>query len=195
MKIALKLLNDPKSITNEEAHLLAKALTNVFKAGGALLKERGRGAIARGGFGGKWQSAWVVKTYPKGGASLHPSIWAHHKIGYAAEFQDPETISGRPLIWLPIQQNTGGGHWTPSKWPGKLRGGRHGGKPILFGQVAVTRAGKIVKHPRKGSSHRLAWVPLFVGVRTVRDPKRFDLVGVAEGVADEIGSALAKVLS
>ena len=199
--VSIKLRNDPRDITKQEARVLAKAVTKVFRTGGNLLKQQGRAAIASGGFGGKWQSAWVVNTYPKSGASLSPKIFAVHKIGFAGEFQDPETLVGKPFLWLPIEKNLpGGGNWTPAKYRklvGSLRGGRRGaGRPLLFGQVAVGRNGHVVKrkqHP--GAAVRKVWLPVFVGVRSVRDPKRFDLVALAERIAAEIGSSISKVIS
>src|SRR5690349_17795067 len=198
--ISIKLRNDPRDVTRQEARALAKAVTKVFKTGGQLLQSKGRAAIGAGGFGGKWQSAWVVKTYPKSGASLSPKIFAVHKIGFAGEFQDPETLVGKPYIWLPIEQNLPGGtHWTPAKYRarlGPLRGSRRGsGRPLLFGQVAVGRGGKVLKRKsRDGATPHKRWLPVFVGVRTVKDPKRFDLVALAERIAAEIGSSISKVL-
>jgi len=199
--VSIKLRNDPREITKQEARVLAKAVTKVFKTGGQLLQSQGRAAIGAGGFGGKWQSAWVVKTYPKSGARLSPKICAVHKIGFAGEFQDPETLVGKPFMWLPIEQNLpGSGNWTPAKYRklvGPLRGGRRGaGRPLLFGQVAVGRNGRALKrkqHP--GAAVRKTWLPVFVGVRSVRDPKRFDLVALAERIAAEIGSSISKVIS
>lgn len=198
--VSIKLRNDPRAITREESRVLAKALTNVFRTGGKALQERGRAAIAAGGFGSKWQTTWKVNTYPKSGSSLSPKIFAFHKIGYAGEFQDPDSILGHPLLWLPIEKNLPGGHWTPKKYRkeiGPLRGGRRGaGRPLLFGQVAVGRGGIPLKRkPRAGSAVHKVWLPVFVGVRAVHDPKRFDLVAVAERVAGDIGQAISKVIS
>lgn len=200
MQISLKLGNDPATIAAQETRAVAKVLTGAFKVGATLLNQRGRADIAAGGFGGKWQSNFQAKAYPKRGASLSPKIFAVHKIGYAGQFQDPETIAGKPFLWLPIEQNLPGGtHWTPKKFVaqfGRLRGGRRGAaKPLLFGQVAVGRNGKALKRkPRAGAEVRKRWLPVFVGVRNVRDPKRFDLVAVAQKVAAEIGDAVLKAL-
>lgn len=201
MGILIKLKNDPRLITRQESHALAKALTKVFKVGGELLRERGRAAIAAGGFSSKWQTSWKVQSYPKSGASLSPKIFARHTIRYAGEFQDPDTIAGHPLLWVPIEKNLPGGHWTPQKYRrliGPLRGGRRGaGRPILFGQVAVSRGGKPLSLRRltAGTKARKVWMPVFVGVKAVHDPKKFDLVAVAERVAAEIGRSISKVLS
>ncbi len=193
----LKLRGDLRAVTNSVRLDIAKLVTGAFRDGAKSLKERGRASIAGGGFGGKWQSLFVAKAYPKSGYSISPQIWGHHKIGYAGEFQEPDTIGGKPLLWLPIEKNlpAGGSHWKPKNFPGPLRGGRRGagGRPLLFGQVAVGRGGVPLKRkPRAGAKVHKVWLPVFVGVPAVRDPKRFNLYEAADVVAEEIVSKLSQ---
>lgn len=196
MKLSLKVHGDLAAMTREERAALGKALTSAFKAGGESLKTRGRAAIGAGGFSGRWQNAFRVNVYPKTGSSTSPRIFGYHKIKYAGQFQDPEPVQGSPYIWLPIEKNLPGGQrWTPRKYAnqiGPLKGARRGGRPILFGQVSVNRSQRPVKLGRKsglaGKAIGKVWLPVFVGVTSVNDPKRFDLNAEAEKTAGELGA-------
>ena len=197
MEIKVTLRGDPGAMGLREAENVAKAITRAFRYGGDLLKKRGRAAMGAGGLSTRFQNAFRVNVYPKSGFSSSPRIFAFHKIKWAGQFQDPQPVIGAPYVWLPIEKNLPGGtHWTPAKYAkahGPLRGGHHGGKPLLFGQIAVSRTGQPLKRkPRAGSAIHKVWVPLFVGVRSVNDPKRFDLGIEAERVASEIDAGFSR---
>lgn len=199
MKLTIQVRGDVAAITDAERKAIAKAATAAFRTGADKLKSRGRAAIAAGGFSGRWQNAFRVNAYPKNGNSLSPRIFGYHKIKYAGQFQEPETVTGTPYVWLPIEKNLPGGrHWTPHTYTlqiGSLKSGRHGGRPILFGQISVNSKNKPLKLTRKGartSAVRKAWLPVFVGVRTVKDPKRFDLGQQAELTAAELGAIFSE---
>ncbi|MGY4476342.1 hypothetical protein [Bradyrhizobium sp. USDA 3364] len=198
MKLTIKIKGDVAQMLDGESRRVATALTGAFRAAGDRLKQGGRSAIAAGGFSSRWQNAFRVNVYPKNGTSTSPRIFGFHKIKYAGQFQDPEPVVGSPYVWLPIEKNLPGGtHWTPSKYSrtiGPLKSGRHGTRPILFGQISVNRAGAPLRLTRKGvrlTKVRKIWLPVFVGVRSVSDPKRFDLNAEAEKVASEIGELFA----
>lgn len=193
MKITVKIASDPAAATTEGSKRLARAMTSTFRKGADNLKKGGRGAIAAGGFSSRWQNAFRVNVYPKNGTSSSPRIFGYHKIKYAGQFQDPEPVVGWPYVWLPIEKNLPGGqHWSPHKYTGTigpLKSGRAGSRPVLFGQISVNRAGKPLKLTRKGvrlSKVQKVWLPVFVGVRSVSDPKRFDLNAEAQKVASEM---------
>ncbi|MCC8937422.1 hypothetical protein H8A99_13300 [Bradyrhizobium sp. Arg68] len=193
MKLTITVKGDIAKMMEDEGKRVATALTSAFRKGGEQLKQRGRGAIAAGGFSGKWQNAFRVNTYPKSGNSMSPRIFGYHKIKFAGQFQEPEPVIGSPYIWLPIEKNLPGGqHWSPRKYTrtiGPLKSGRSGSRPILFGLVSVNSKGAPLKPTRKGvrlTKVRKVWLPVFVGVRSVQDPKRFDLNAEAEKVASEL---------
>lgn len=201
MKVSISVkAGDPVIIVDAATGRLAKAMTSAFREGGDKLKSRGRASIAGGGFSSRWQNAFRVNVYPKNGNSVRPRIFAYHKIKYAGQFEEPEPVHGTPLVWLPITKNLPGGQrWTPDKYTkqiGPLRSGRHSGKPLLFGQISVNRSSKPVKLAKKGGLRGKAvgkvWLPVFVGVSSVNDPKRFNLTGAAQVTAAELGGLFGK---
>ncbi|HMF50550.1 MAG TPA: DUF6441 family protein [Candidatus Saccharimonadales bacterium] len=171
-----------------------KASTAAFREGGDNIKKAARANIASGGFSSRWQNAMRVNVYPKTGDSGSPKILAYHKIKYAGQFEDPGPVRGHPLLWLPIEQNLPGGkHWSPSLFTrmiGPLRGGRHGSRPILFGQVSVGGGGKkVLRLTRKGARAKpaqKAWLPVFIGVSSVNNSKRLDITSVVEAEAGDL---------
>lgn len=202
MKISLKVVSgDVAAVANDERKRIAQALTGAFKKGASSLKSRGRAAIAAGGFSSRWQNGFRVDVYPKSGISTSPRIFSYHKIKYAGQFQDPEPVNGSPYLWLPIEKNLPGGtHWSPGKYTrtiGPLKSGRAGSRPILFGQISVGRGNKPLKLTRNGgvrvrkTAVSKVWLPVFVGVRSVTDPRRFDLNAEAAKVAAELGDIFA----
>jgi len=200
MRVTIKVKGDFAKIADDERKHAGKALTDTFREGGDKLKQRGRASIAGGGFSTRWQNAFRVDVFPKNGASTRPKIFAYHKIGYAGQFEDPQPIQGSPYLWVPITKNLPGGQrWTPSKYVkqiGPLRGGRQGGKPLLFGQISVSRSSKPVRLARKGGLSGKAvgkvWLPVFVGVSAVNDPKKFDLKAQAELTAGELSGLFSE---
>lgn len=213
MKITLKRISgDIVKMLEADNERIARVATATFREGGRIIKEQGRASIAAGGFSKRWQNALRVKSYPERGNSAHPAIQVKHAIKYAGQFEDPQPVVGRPLLWLPIDRNlplqAGGKRWTPSDFVrivGPLKGGRHGSKPILFGQVKVGHSGVPLGLPTAGHSRhaervrqrfhanntRKKWLPVFVGVPSVKDPKRFDISAVTQ----RVGAALDEVYS
>ncbi len=200
MKVSITVKGDIAKICAGESKHVASSVTAAFREGGDILKSRGRASIAAGGFSGRWQNAFRVNVYPKNAVSGSPRIFAYHKIKYAGQFEDPQTVQGSPLLWLPITKNLPGGQrWTPSKYVkqiGPLRGGRQGARALLFGQISVNRSAKPVKLARKGGFRGKAvakvWLPVFVGVKTVNDPKRFDISAQAEKTAADLGGLFSQ---
>lgn len=200
MKVSIEVKGDLAKICSGAASDVGKSLTAAFRAGADRLKQRGRAAIAAGGFSGRWQNAFRVDVYPKSGSSTSPRIFAFHKIKYAGQFEEPEPVQGSPYVWLPIEKNLPGGQrWTPDKYAkqiGPLRGGRHGARPLLFGQVSVNRKARPVKLGRKsglaGKAVGKMWLPVFIGVSSVHDPRRFDLNAAAEKTASELGTIFSE---
>lgn len=186
---------------------IARAATDAIHEAADLAKERGRAAIAAGGFGTRWQNALRSKVFPQSGISLNPAALVWHNIPYAGVFEEGATIPGRPLEWLPLDsvpKSSSGSRMTPQElvgaW-GKLISIERPGKPPIL--AAVVKGGKsgpwgatkfTAKQIRAGGSKRGAVhiVPLFIGVPTVRDPKKFDVVAAIESVADELPVLFAR---
>lgn len=198
MKITVR--GDVAKILSDERKHVAKSVTQAFRQGGDKLKQRGRSAIAGGGFSAKWQNGFRVNVYPKNGETLRPKIFAFHKIKYAGQFQDPKPVLGSPFLWLPIEKNLpGGSRWTPEKYVkqiGPLKGGKGGGRPLLFGQISVNRSSKPVKLGRKsglrGKAVGKQWLPVFVGVSAVNNTRKFDINAEAEKTASELSSLFSQ---
>ena len=73
-------------------------------------------------------------------------------------FERGATISGRPLLWLPLERNLPPGIHSPRQYGGKLVSVNVAGKPPLLFDAGKRELG-----------------PLFVGVSQVNIRKRFDL--------------------
>jgi hypothetical protein len=191
--------DSPDEMAKRAKDKIATVATMTMREAGGLMKQAARAAIAGGGFSGRWQNALRVKNYPESGVSDKPAAFMYHNIKYAGQFEDPQPVNGRPLIWLPITQNLPAGtRWTPHKFTlqiGALRSGRNGSRPVLFGQVSVSGAGKPVKLSRKGlraRQSRKVWLPVFVGVSSVHDPQRFDTGAAVAAVGNQLPDMYAK---
>lgn len=202
--VQLDPIDDFEKVVGADKKRLARAITAGMREAGNQIKQGGRASIAAGGLSSRWQNALRVDLYPKSGVSTKPALLVFHKIRYAGQFEDPQPVSGRPLIWLPIDANLPGGgkgqRWTPHKFTlqvGPLRAGRHGSRPMLFAQISVSGGGKVLPLTRKGARARPAkksWLPVFVGVSSVHDPKLFDIRGVVERVGTQLEGIIASKL-
>lgn len=198
MTLQMSLVSDDYVEALKRDHdKVARTATETFREAAQLVKQAARSSIAAGGFSGRWQNALRVNVYPQGGISGSPAIYLYHKISYAGQFEDPQPVHGRPLLWLPILANLPGGRrWSPALFTrtvGPLRAGRHGSRPILFGQVTIGRDNKVAKYPKGNRQVRSynrnakrAWLPVFIGVSSISDPKRFDIAGAVRSVGNQI---------
>jgi hypothetical protein len=184
---------------------MARAATAAAKEVGAVVKQAGRAQIAAAGFSRNWQNTLKVDVYPSGGrTSIDAAIFAHHDIPYAGVFERGATISGSPLLWLPLSstpKRVGGRRLTAGNYR-QLVGAdlfvikRPGRPPLLAANVTGT-AGKTGKRvtpaqlrrgartKRRGDAHAafggrperftVRALPLFIGVPRVRLRARFNL--------------------
>lgn len=197
MKVSLKVIAPQGGYVEayaDDAARVKKTVKAAFKEAGNRIKTRGREAITSGGFTGRFANAFRVTAYPN-------AVSAFHRIPWAGQFEDPKPVIGQPYVWVPILDNLPGGNkqrWSPSlftRMVGPLRGGRNGGRPILFGQVSV-RGNKVLPLTRKGVRARPAakvWAPVFIGVTQVNDPKRFDTGAVVERVGGELSEIYGNI--
>jgi hypothetical protein len=204
MALRYDIIGDyPKMMKAEKARL-AKAATATMRGVQDIIKRDGRAAIGAGGFSSRFQNAFRVNLYPSSGDALNPVVFAYHKVPWAGQFEDPQPVSGHPLLWLPIDANlplqARGKRWTPKDFTnqiGPLRSGKRGSKPLLFGQVRVGKSGGVLALPSKRGNRHFSkqdkeWRPVFVGVSSVTDPKRFDISAVVAKADGQIDALYAK---
>jgi len=133
-----------------------------------LAVKEGRANIATAGFSSRWQKALTSRFYPNKDEG-DPAALIFHRIPFAGVFERGITISGRPLLWLPIEQNLPRGIHSPSQYGKKLVSVNIAGKPpLLFDAFNRLRG------------------PLFFGTRAVDIRKRFDLFRIFERAADHM---------
>ncbi len=169
---------------------IAEAATAAVREAGLMAKAEGRANIAAAGFSQKWQNALRCDVYPKNGVSIGAAAHIHHKIPYAGVFEDGATISGDPLLWLPLpgapidaDLRHGGRKLTPKKYI--AQGGR---------LASVKRPGKrplLVGKPGAGSDKA---VPLYVGVPLVNISKKFNITDAVRRAAARLGEFYLKHL-
>lgn len=161
-------------------------------------KARGRASISAGGFSQRWQNALRTKVYPNKETPLNPAGIVFHKIPYAHVFETGARVGGKPILWLPLPGVPLGGRGshplTPAEYSqriGELRSVNRPGKPpLLIGRgsrAGILRATatqvRVRKRAVKSGSILGQWVPLFVGVPAVTDPRRFDVRGAIRQAA------------
>ena len=129
--------------------------------------KEGRQNISSAGFSSRWQTALTSNFYPNEGKD--PAALIFHRIPFAGVFERGITISGRPLLWLPIEQNLPRGIHSPSQYGKKLVSVNIAGKPpLLFDAFNRLRG------------------PLFFGTRSVDIRKRFDLYNIFARAAEKM---------
>ena len=149
----------------EKQRPVAEAAVASLRETAANAVQEGRRNIAGAGpnFGGKWVSGLQYRTKEarKGGEpSLQASAVVFHRFGIAGVFEHGATIEGRPLLWIPT---TRGGP-APSRSGKKLASATVRGTPMLFDTQDRDRQRK----------------PLYIGVPSVRIPKKFRVTEIVE---------------
>jgi hypothetical protein len=190
---------DFKSAMKATYGQIAHAATAAIREASDLAKKESRANIAAAGFSGRWQNALRANVYPKTGESVDAAAFIYHKIPYAGVFEHGATIQGK--LWLPIEANlpvqAHGKRWTPQDFInniGPLRPGKAGTHSVLFGEVMVGKTGSVltVSKSRHAKRATTKWLPVFVAVSTVTDPKKFDIGAVVRDVAGELQELFAK---
>jgi hypothetical protein len=134
-----------------------------------LAVRQGRANIAGAGFSARWPAALKSKFYANKDTG-NPAALIFHTIAFAGVFERGATISGRPLLWLPLERNLPPGIHSPRQYGRKLVSVNVAGKPPLLFDAAKRELG-----------------PLFVGVSQVNIRKRFDLYRIFAQAADRMG--------
>jgi hypothetical protein len=148
----------------------------------------GRNEIGIGGFGVKWQNAFIANVYPKDKPSLNAAIQVRHKIPYAGVFEAGGRVEGNPIMWIPTKNApVPGGRlrkMTPKRFVqqfGPLRGPRRTRKrkvPVLYGRI--------------GTSKR--YVAMFFGIYLAQQKSKFSIARVIRFAVDRFGDYYGKRL-
>lgn len=138
--------------------------------------DEGRDNIAgSGAFGPKWLEGLrrrIVGATAGGEPSLQGKAIIFHKLGLAGIFEHGATIQGHPLLWIPTTRGA-----PPARKSGtKLVSATIRGQPVLFDANDRDR-------------HRK---PLYVGVPSVRIPKKWRITEITEKHAARIGELFLK---
>jgi len=138
--------------------------------------EEGRSNIAgAGAFGPKWQTGLkrrMVDATEEGGPSLQAKAIIFHKFGFAGVFEHGATISGKPLLWIP----------TTPQGPPASRSGKKLVSATVRGQPMLFDAGDKDRQRK----------PLYIGVPSVRIPKKWRITEIVKEHAAQIGALFLK---
>jgi hypothetical protein len=164
-----------KMIRDKQRPVATAAVEALQDVAGQAVQE-GRANIAGAGhFTGKWQSGLQFRLQDAdagGEPSLQAKALIFHSYGLASVFEFGATIEGKPLLWIPTT-------------PGAKSAGRSGkklvsatvrGTPMLFDANDKDRKRK----------------PLYIGVKSVHIPKKFNIVNIIKQNAQRLAEAFLK---
>jgi hypothetical protein len=163
-----------KDIVRGMQRAIAKAATAALRETAANAVTEGRGNIAGAGkLGPKWQQGLQFRM-ERTQEGVEPKVVIFHKFGFAGVFEHGATIAGKPLLWIPT---TPGGP-RASRSGKKLTSATVRGQPVLFDANDKDR-------------HRK---PLYIGVPSVRIPKKWRLTEIVKEHAAKIADLFRKYL-
>jgi hypothetical protein len=160
----------------EKQRPVATAAVAALRETAAESVQEGRENIAGAGrFGGKWLSGLKYRTEnatDNGEPSLQAKAIVFHSFGIAGVFEYGATIAGKPLLWLPTKR----GDPPAGKSGKKLVSATVRGQPMLFDAADRDR-------------HRK---PLYIGVPSVRIPKKWRITEIVKEHAARIAELFIK---
>jgi hypothetical protein len=166
-----KLIRDKqRPVATAAVAALRETAANAVQEGRTNIASAGPGFAKSG-----WQSGLQYRT--KGAAeggepSLQATAIIFHKYGIAGVFEHGATIQGKPLLWIPTQE----GGPRASRSGKKLTSATVRGKPMLFDANDKDRDRK----------------PLYIGVPSVRIPKKFRIGEIIKEHAAKIAELFSK---
>jgi hypothetical protein len=160
-----------EQLVEEIEQTIESAAEGAVQDAARLAVKQGRANIAAAGGGfatsARWQRGFTYRFYDNDGRD--PAALIFHRIGFASVFERGITISGRPLLWLPIERNLPAGITSPRQYGGKLVSVNIAGKPpLLFDAFNRLRG------------------PLFFGTSSASIRKRFDLMNIIAAAAERM---------
>jgi uncharacterized protein DUF6441 len=138
---------------------VGQAATAALRDLAAESVQEGRANIAGAGrFGPKWISGLQYRVVNPNERSAKAVIF--HKFGIAGVFEHGATIEGKPLLWIP----------TDPRAPPAGRSGKKLVSATIHGQPVLFDAADRDRHRK----------PLYVGVKSVRIPKKFRITEIVK---------------
>jgi hypothetical protein len=175
MKMSVKADSKNAKVFDLTRRQLIHAAQGAVKDAAAEAVKQGRAQIASAGFSSRWQRGLQSKFL--GGDPKKPARLIFHRVGFMSVFEHGATISGKPLLWLPVEQNL----------PGKIRSIRNYRGKLVFATIGGTPFAFSPSDP----DHKKA---LFVGVKQVKIRKRFALLQLFKSIAARLPEFLRKRL-
>ena len=166
--------------------IMAQAATASVKDVGTATVRALKANLAGGGFPSRWQNSVKATYKPRGSPSIDASVHVYSTINFLSVFENGARIGGKPYLWLPlpdIPQKIGSQPMRPALFIAKfgpLVSAKHSSVPLLLGQIATLQSGRIGKKTARkfrnarGAPNK-AWVPVFIGISTVRAQKTHQL--------------------
>lgn len=174
MAFKLKFKADPPAwlaMIRDKQRSVATAAVAALREASDDAVDEGRSNIAGAGrFGPSWQQGLKrrMKDATDGGEpSLQAKAIIFHKFGFAGVFEHGATIQGKPLLWIPTTE----GGPRASRSGKKLTSATVRGTPMLFDANDRNRDRK----------------PLYIGVPSVRIPKKWRITEIVEKHAARLG--------
>jgi hypothetical protein len=159
-----------KLVRDKQRPIATAAVAALRETAAGAVEEGRRNIAGAGKFGPKWQQGLQFRMQKTAGGE--PSAIIFHKIGFAGVFEHGATIAGKPLLWIPT---TPGG--PPASRSGKkLTSATVRGKPMLFDANDRDRDRK----------------PLYIGVPSVRIPKKWRITEIVKEHAAKIADLFLK---
>src|SRR5580765_4765800 len=167
--------NEPAwlKLIRDKQRAVATAAVAALRETAANAVQEGRQNIGAAGPGftrAKWQSGlqYLTRNATKGGEpSTSAKAIIFHKYGIAGVFEHGATIQGKPMLWIPTEH----GAPTASRSGKKLVSATVRGRPMLFDAGDKDRDRK----------------PLYIGVKSVRIPKKFRITEIVKANLAKIG--------
>jgi Family of unknown function (DUF6441) len=163
-------------IIRDKQRAVASAAVAALREASADAVDEGRSNIAGAGlFGAKWQQGLrrrMIGAKEAGEPSLEAKAIIFHKFGIAGVFEHGAIIEGKPLLWIPTSR----GGPPASRSGKKLVSATVRGQPMLFDANDRDR-------------HR---APLYIGVPSVRIPKKFRITEIVKEHIEQLGMLFLK---
>jgi Family of unknown function (DUF6441) len=164
-----------KMIRDKQRPVATAAVAALRETAANSVQEGRRNIAGAGAFGPKWQQGLQFRTVDAeeaGEPSLQAKAIIFHRFGIAGVFEHGATIQGKPLLWIPTQP-----HGRPASRSGKrLTSATVRGQPMLFDAADRDRERK----------------PLYIGVPSVRIPKKWRITEIVKDNVAKIALAFIK---